>query len=190
MYLLILLVVFGLLGYLLAISQRSSKRREAASKGPANRAMEQVRSRWNNLFARGSQSDDFWNWAEGAGSSLLPGDFKKWLYGLSDAEANEFVGNLATYANTLGFSLHELDTGGLDRDPIMRQVFVEAIVVYSQAYRKAKLAQQQAEAAEKEKAAKGKPGDGKQPAEKHPSRRMADPAQPQAQVDAEGAPAA
>jgi hypothetical protein len=189
MYLLALLVAFGLLGYLVARSQRSSRRREIAAKRTARQTMERVRSRWNDLFSRTSQSDSFWSWAQGPGAHLLPGDFKKWLYGLSDAEVDDFIHNLSTYASTLGFNLNVLVSGGLDQEPIMRQVFVEAIVVYSSAYRKAKLAQQQAEAAEKEKAAKGKSGDGKQPSARHANRRVAEPDQPQGSAEAEGAPA-
>jgi hypothetical protein len=78
---------------------------------------------------------------------------------------------LADYAKGLGFSLNELVDGGLDQDPFMRQVFVEAIVVYSNAYRKAKRAHQQAKVkkAEQEKSAVKK--DGKKPAEKETSHR-------------------
>lgn len=189
MYLLALLVAFGLLGYLLATIQRSNQSRRGASKRSARTALEQVRSRWNNLFTRGLQGNNFWDWAQGPGAPLLPGDFKKWLYGLSDAEVDDFLHNLATYAGTLGFDLTELTTGGLDEEPIMRQVFVEAIVVYSSAYRKARLAQQQAEEAGKEKTARAKSGDGKSPAEQNPSRRVSEPESPPGSVEVEGAPA-
>jgi hypothetical protein len=187
MYLLALLLAFGLLGYLLALSQRSTRRKDAKTRRLARQTAEQVRSRWNNLFARGSQSMDFLDWANGPGANLFPDDFKKWLRDLSQAELDDFVHSLAIYANSLGFSLVELVSGGLDREPIMRQVFVEAIVVYSPAYRRARQAQQEAEAAAKART-QAQEGDGKQAAEKSSSRRIAEPGE--APAEAEGAVAA
>jgi len=69
--------------------------------------------------------------------------------------------SLFSKPNSLGFRLDQLVEGGLDRDPRMRQVFVEAIVVYSPAYRKARQAQQQPSSAAKDKDSQAEAQDGK-----------------------------
>ena len=167
MHLLVLLVIFLLVGYVLADSRFSERVDRAAgdvtvaSKNLANN----VEARWKNLFRRQSPADAFRNWAAGAD---LPQDFISWLASLSDREMYDFTHALADYARGLGFDLNVLIQGGLDQEPILRQVFVEAIVVYSDAYRKARKALDDAEQAEaKESASK----DGKKPAAKKASRR-------------------
>ncbi|GAG01209.1 unnamed protein product, partial [marine sediment metagenome] len=86
----------------------------------------------------------------------------------------DFTRALNEYAASLGYSLTDLVEGDYDGKPALMQVFVEAIVIYSQEYRKAREVQQ-AEA-DKEEAA---PADDeasastevKKPAEKSTSRR-------------------
>jgi len=146
MYLLSLLVLFILLGYLLA-SGRFGERLDSATGravSSAKRWTGRLGDRWRALFNRQGQAEAFRSWALGPGAGFFPQDFKTWLSSLSDAEARAFRYSLDEYANSLGFNLTQLIEGGLDQDPIMRQVFVEAIVVYSPAYRRARQAQQQA----------------------------------------------
>lgn len=146
MYLFTLLVLFTLLGYLLA-SSRFGERLDGATGRVAvstKRWTTRLGDRWRALFNRQGQAEAFRSWALGPGAGLFPQDFKTWLAGLSDAEARLFRNSLDEYGDSLGFSLTQLIEGDLDHEPIMRQVFVEAIVVYSPAYRRARQAQQQA----------------------------------------------
>jgi hypothetical protein len=68
--------------------------------------------------------------------------------------------------------MDKLVDGSLDSQPALMQVYVEALVVYSQAYRKAKQAQKEAETAKPVEA--GNSSDGKTAAEKSASRRKSD----------------
>jgi hypothetical protein len=176
MYLLTLLILFILLGYLLAGSRFGERLDSATGKTTASskRWLSRVGERWRSFFKRSEPTDTFRLWALGAGAGLFPQDFKTWLSGLSPAEAREFHLALDEYADSLGFNLAQLIDGGLDQDPIMRQVFVEAIVVYSPAYRRARQAQQQA--TKKRRSAKKAelPGDG-QAAEKSNGRGVLEP---------------
>ena len=146
MYLLALLVLFTLIGYLLATSWFGDRMDDAAERVTASsrRWTGRLGERWRALFNRHPEAEAFRSWALGSGAELFPQDFKTWLASLSDAEARDFRHSLDEYADSLGFNLTKLIEGGLDHDPRMRQVFVEAIVVYSPAYRRARQAQQQA----------------------------------------------
>ncbi len=143
-----LFLIFGISGVLIGILQ-SGRRDKKVSGGTtisAKKLASKVEGRWRNLFGstpRGRIS--FQEWATGPGSVLFPDEFTDWLAGLSQSTADAFTLKLADYAHGLGFNLTELMDESLDRQPILRQVFVEAIVVYSQAYRKAKQARQQVE---------------------------------------------
>lgn len=168
MYLFSLVLLFALLGYILAIS-RFGRTIDAATE----HWMGQFDRRWRSLFKRRSQTRDFRVWALGVGAPLLPDDFKSWLARLSTEEAQDFNWSLIEYTKSLGLQLDQLLGGSLDRDPRMRQVYVEAIVVYSPAYRKARQALQKA-AADAEKNLNAGPDADKQAAEKAPSRRKQD----------------
>lgn len=179
MYLLALVLVFAVIGYLLAGTRlgervdRASDRVSASSRSWADKA----EASWRSLFKGRSRADDFLDWVAGPGADSLPDDFKDWLAVLSIEEVREFTSALVVVAHSLGFELDTLVDGGLDQQPILRQVFVEAIVVYSDAYRKAKQALEEAKAA-KDKTTETSPpsGDGKKPARKRASRRKREPA--------------
>jgi hypothetical protein len=176
MYLLSLLVLFILLGYLLATSRFGKRVDDATGRAAASsrRWTSRLGDRWRALFSRQAQAEAFRSWALGPGAKYFPQDFKTWLSSLSDAEARDFRHSLDEYANSLGFNLTQLIEGGLDHDPIMRQVFVEAIVVYSPAYRRARQAQQQA-VKEGEAAKKNTPEAGDRAAEKSNGRGKLEP---------------
>jgi hypothetical protein len=176
MYLLTLLVLFILLGYLLAGSRFGQRLDSATGRTTASskRWLSRQGERWRSLFGRKEQTDTFRLWALGVGAGLFPQDFKTWLSSLSPAEARDFHLALDEYADSLGFSLPQLVDGGLDQDPIMRQVFVEAIVVYSPAYRRARQAQQQA-AKKRQAAKKAEPPVAGQTAEKSNGRGVLEP---------------
>lgn len=171
MYLLTLALLCAAMGYLLATGRFGRRVDETTRRvrSQTRLRLNRIEDRFNALFRRPASADAFRAWALGSGAGQFPADFKSWLAGLSEAEAHDFSRALDEYAASLGFSLGRLVEGGLDHDPIMRQVFVEAIVVYSPAYRKVRKAQQQA-ADEAEKNTPP-PQAEVQAAEKTPSRR-------------------
>lgn len=174
MYFFSLFILFLLFGWILATTRFSQKVDDTTGSIAAtfSRWNARVRDGWNRLVRpaarRNERSADFRAYALGVGAPLFPDEFKAWLAGLSPDEARRFDHSLAEYGNSLGFKLNDLLDGSLDRDPLMRQVFVEAVVVYSPAYRKARQAKKAAEAGNNgaNTASADKP-----PAEKAPSRR-------------------
>jgi hypothetical protein len=173
MDLIILVLVFAVLGYFLAVSRLGKKVDHATEQLTLStgKMADNLESRWKSLFKRPKPGEHFRGWVAGSGANLFPDEFKAWLKGLSVQEAGEFTTALSEYSKSLGFNLTQLVEGGLDQDPVLRQVFVEAVVVYSSAYRKAKTAQQQSEAKESKKAPQTESEI--QPAEKSASRRAA-----------------
>jgi hypothetical protein len=171
MQLILLLILFVVIGYLLAGSDfrdrvnRGSKRVTATSENWLNRG----KIWWRSRFSGHVTADQFKNWVTGSGADTVPDEFGEWSVELSENQAADFVSSLEDYADGLGYNLMKLVVGGLESKPVIKQVFVEAIVVYSDAYRKAKEAQQQ-EAEEKTKEELSQ-GDEVQPAEKSASRR-------------------
>jgi hypothetical protein len=143
-----LFLIFGISGVLIGILQSTKKDDEISGRAAisAKKLASKVEGQWRTLFGgtvRGRKS--FQAWVTGPGARLFPGEFIDWLASLSGPEAENFSLKLADYSHGLGLNLSELMDDSLDRQPIMRQVFVEAIVVYSQAYRRAKQARQQVE---------------------------------------------
>jgi hypothetical protein len=171
MDLIILILIFAVLGYFVGVSRFGKQVDRATDQFTLStgKMAGNLESRWKSLFKRTESSEVFRQWVAESGASLFPEEFKTWLKDLSAQEAREFTAALGDYSKSLGFKLTELVEGGLDREPILRQVFVEAIVVYSSAYRKAKTAHQQSEEKESKKAPQLE-GEIK-PAEKSASRR-------------------
>jgi hypothetical protein len=169
MYLLSLVILFALLGYIFATSSWGRKLDDAVDRAaaPVRRRTRPLADGWNRLFSRTPQHGEFRAWALGVGAAQLPAELKSWLAGLSEEEAHQFHLSLEEYADSLGFKLSDLVDGSLDRDPMMRQVFVETIVVYSPAYRKARQAREKAEVGKKG----ASPEADRPQAEKAPSRR-------------------
>ena len=176
MALIILVIAAVVIGYFLARSRYSDTIDETTGKvSTTSRSWADNASGWvNTRVLRRKSAEPFQEWAAGPGAEQLPNDFKEWLEGLSDEQATEFIRALDKYAASLGYSLTELVEGGYDGKPALMQVFVEAIVIYSQEYRKAREVQQ-AEA-DKEDATPvddeaSASADEKKPAKKSPSRR-------------------
>jgi hypothetical protein len=78
---------------------------------------------------------------------------------------------LQDYTSGLGFDLSTLTDDSLQNKPALMQVYVEAVVIYSQAYRRAKESRQKTDQAEADKQEANKTKDGKKTAEKQASRR-------------------
>jgi hypothetical protein len=180
MWFILLLVAAGVGGYFFARSRFSKPVEDTASK-VGNVTVEATKdytgkanSWWQNQFGKGKATDPLRAWAAGAGASQLPEDFKSWLAGLSDEEARAFTISLYVYGKGLGYDLDKLVNGSLDSQPALMQVYVEAVVIYSQAYRKAKQAQKEAETTKAEAGSANNSSDGKTAAEKSPSRRKSE----------------
>lgn len=119
---------------------------------------------------RGQTSLDHWVTA----TRDLPEEFRSWYLDLSEPEAQRFERALNTHGQSTDMHLSLLFNGELDTRPQLCKVYVEAVSVYSQAYRKAREAmKKEEEDAEEEKALpENSPTvDGKVVAEKSVSRR-------------------
>jgi hypothetical protein len=147
MVLLLLLIAFALLGFALA-NTRAAARAEASvseTAGKASQRFTRFNSAWQKRLGIGRAGDDFRAWAAGEGSAYLPDDLNQWLEGLTESEARAFSTSLADYCRGLGFELREVTGGDLvNTRPALFQVYVEALVIYSDAYRKARQAHQEA----------------------------------------------
>lgn len=171
MYLVFLLAISAGIGYLLARSRYSSRIEETTT-AVSRSWTARFSTWWRSRFGRTPQEDDFRAWALGPGAEHFPAEFRDWLGGLSLEQAKAFSHALSEYSRTLGYDLKALVQGDLKNQPAMMQVFVEAVVIYSQEYRKAREAQVEAKK-DGDEPAEEKPQkvNGKQQAEKRPSRR-------------------
>jgi hypothetical protein len=173
MDLLLLFLVFGVIGYFLGVTHFGGNADHTTEKLAVNskRWMDRLDDDFKTAFTRRSFALDFRAYVTGKAAELFPSEFRDWIEDLSERELQDFIHALVDYSHGLDFSLTELVNGGLDNDPRMRQVFIEAIVVYSPAYRKAKQARQKAEPADEQEIQPAEGGNGKLPAEKAPGRR-------------------
>jgi hypothetical protein len=187
MYLILILVGVAVLAYYLA-KRNFDKKTIEASKSVANKAKDVggdlgdrakvvgggVQER---IKGQSGQSQAFITWATGPGKADLPGDFNEWFAGLDADQKKAFGKALAEYVDSLGMSLTTLTSGRLDKQPDFKSVFVETLVIYSNAYRKiAKAKNKQEENAEvTENNAEADQAGEMKPAEKAPSRRSSEP---------------
>jgi hypothetical protein len=169
MQLILLLILFAVLGYLLARSRAGKQIDETAGK-LTNQAVEFTgkSSDWvDDRLGRKPSAGNFKTWAVTA--EYVPADLRDWAASLSDADADAFNKALQNHASSLDMDLNQLFSGSLDSQPDQRKVYVEAVAVYSQAYRKAKEVKK--EEAEDPEVVEGEVIDGKAVAEKNSSRR-------------------
>jgi hypothetical protein len=164
MYLIILLVIFMAVGYFLAKSAFSKKIDQSTHKVTSTtRALtDRTEQWWSGRFGRHRKSDAFRGWVNGKGEAYLPEDFTVWFASLSSSQANRFVSALSDYTKDLGFELSELEDESLSNKPALMQVYVEAVVIYSNAYRKARKVKQ-----ETDKPSQKSSSNGKQSRQKH-----------------------
>lgn len=182
MQLLILLVIAGVGGYFLARSRYGKTIDETTQKvaSSSESLIDRARSWWRSRFGRKQPQNAFLAWATGSGAGNFPEDLRIWWQSLSPDEGEQFTRSLSSYAEGLGFHLDELISGSMDAKPALLKVFVEAVVVYSQEYRKARQAQAEAENAEADQPDDTKEGEpssseGNLVAEKQASRRKGAP---------------
>lgn len=173
MPLLVFLIGFGVLGYYIArssLAARAEQRAGQAAQAP-KRWSENLVHWWQARFGKHPPEDPFITWVRGQGSHNFPEDFITWLAGLSPHESQAFVQALQDYTGGLGFDLSSLADSSLQNKPALMQVYVEAVVIYSQAYRRAKESRQKADQPEAEAQEAKKAKEGKKTAEKQASRR-------------------
>jgi len=162
MTLLFFIIIAVTIGYFFARSRESQSSRDSAGKTASSSRSWSGRAEdwWQSRVMKRSLAGPFKTWAAGAGNDLLPDDFKSWLAGLSDQDARDFTQALESYSSDLDYSLKDLVDGEYANKPALMSVFVEAIVVYSQEFRKAKEVDEVAESAiedEEPEAEKAKP---------------------------------
>lgn len=162
MYLILLLVVFLLLGFLLSKSKIS---------GNIDRSAKVVTGKTRDLAARykdwlsvrlGSRRKGltFIHWVKRNGGNYFSEEFTSWLNEISEVERQKFVTALGDFMQGLGYDLKKFDDGSLDNKPSLLQIYVEAVVIYSNAYRKAKQAQKEAEKTKQKTPSNGKQMEG------------------------------
>ena len=168
-----LIAAGGLIGFFLARS-RYSKHVDDAAQSVTDTSKEyagKTSTWWRRNIGRGRQTDQFTSWVEGPGSSQLPAEFTQWFSGLSAEEQGDFVYALDSYLSGLGYDLKQLVDGGLDNQPALLQSYVEAVVVYSDAFRKARESHLETDGNEDQEQAEDGAEAGKKAAEKSTSRR-------------------
>lgn len=147
MYLFLVFLVFAIFGYLIASSRYSKQIDSTAStivEAPRN-WYHRLRHRGQKSLPAGSPTYPFIPWASGEGAGYFPEDFRSWLTGLTPTEADRVMPAMDRYAQGLGFRLDDLMQADLQAKPALMQVYVETLTIYSQAYRRARQAQQEAE---------------------------------------------
>lgn len=171
MSLIILLFLAGLLGYLLARSQTGARvDRRASELAEQARGLGSRTGTWvGERLGLSRKPRSLRQWA--AESPDLPEDDRRWVAGLTNEEAAAFALALNNHADSLGLELTRLFSGDLDSDEQQRKIYVEAVSIYSRAYRKAREVKQQEETVELAEPSAGEVVEGKVVAEKKPSRR-------------------
>jgi hypothetical protein len=147
MVLLLLIIAFAALGYALAKTRTANQAEASVSEtaGSASQRVVRLNSAWRKRLGISQTGDDLRAWAAGEGSAYLPDDLRHWLEGLTESEAHTFGRSMEDYCRGLGFELREVTSGDLvNTRPALFQVYVEALVIYSDAYRKARQAHQEA----------------------------------------------
>jgi len=184
MQLILFILAFMVVGYILARTEGSQEGNTSQEYSSVPTAKpNRLAAWWQARFGGRKQANLFRAWVAGAPPGVFPEEFRTWLAQLSRAEVATFTQGLASYALGLGYDLDQALEGGMDKQPRMKSVFVEAIVVYSQAYRRAKQVNQDAEKKAPEAARQEEPALGKQPAEKTQSRRKSEPLPEAADAD-------
>lgn len=173
MYLLIFLIGFGVLGFYLARSN-SAQRAEHRVAGVQREWGESLVDWWRERFGKQSPEDPFIAWASSQGAHHFPEEFNDWLARLSPRECHTFSEALQDYTGGLGFDLNSLIDDSLKTKPALMQVYVEAVVIYSQAYRRAKETRQATERSNQKDKEAANDEEGKKTAEKQASRRRSD----------------
>jgi hypothetical protein len=174
MELLILIAIGGLIGFFFARS-RYSKHVDTAAQSVSDTSKDyagKTSSWWRRNVSRSKQAANFSAWVARPGASQLPEEFKDWFSGLSTDEQEKFTYALDGYLSGLGYDLNRLVDGSLDNQFALLQSYVEAVVVYSDAFRKAQEAHNESSDDRSQAENESDPGESKKTAEKSTSRRQ------------------
>ena len=189
MELIIIAIIAVVIGYLFAKSRFSKPIDNTASKvgstskdvavkvgSTSKDVVGRATDWWSTSIGKGTSGNEFVAWVNGPGAKNFSDDFKNWLSGLSTQESTDFTRATDKYMSTLGYSLQDLVEGKIENDPARMQVYVEAVVVYSGAYRRSRQVMQPAAAQPEAKAPATEtqntaPSNDKEQAEKATSRR-------------------
>jgi hypothetical protein len=93
---------------------------------------------WKSSVLKRNTEEQFTSWVDTRGQEYLPGDLIGWYSGLPESKRKSFTNKLEANLNKQGFDLLPLLQGNYDNQPARMQVYVEAIVVTSQEFRKTK----------------------------------------------------
>jgi hypothetical protein len=147
MSLILLFLIFAAIGYLFAFSNLGDRFEEAGS-GVVDQVKESVRRTQTAPPDESAVSPaPVGEWVKR--SSAVPDEFRGWYLSLPAQETKRFEKAVAAHAQETGLKFSLLFNGDLDRQPERRKVYVEAVSVYSQAYRKAREALETDEVAAK-----------------------------------------
>ena len=131
MGLIILILIAFVVGYWLARS-RASQTIDSTAEKAVNTTRSVVTTTSDRLRGRPS-GIQFKAWVAGSGAEHLPDEFKDWLAGLTEDDAQLFTNHLYEYLRGLKLDLKALLEGkAADVDN-----YAQAIVAYSQSYRSA-----------------------------------------------------
>jgi hypothetical protein len=172
MTLILLLFFAAILGYVISQTALGDRVEDVAGEA-ASQARSYVDLAEDKLGVgkRGQVSLDQWV----TRTRDLPDDFRGWYLDLTEPEAQRFERALHAHGRATGMHTSMLINGELDSRPELCKIYVEAVSVYSQAYRKAREAlkkEEEGPVEEDQASPENSPRvDGKVVAEKRVSRR-------------------
>lgn len=180
MTIILLLLIFTILGFLFAQSTWGDLLTDWLKTLPGKLGTESSEDSTTSSIKQGQPVDSksLTKWV--SSSMDIPDDFRIWYLSLDNAEIDQFESALQSHASSTGLNISNLVSGGLEQQTDLRKVYVEAVSVYSQAFRKAREAiEQEVESMQKDPSAGGEDAkttvEGKAVAEKRESRRRRSP---------------
>lgn len=127
----VLLLVFFLLGYLLAFTPLGERIFSVAEE-----MIDQLRGSSPSPESAATDRPAYRDWL--LTDTAVPDDLRLWYVGLDQSQAQRFERALHAHSQNTGLQLLKLTTGELDQRASLRNIYVEAVSIYSQAYRKAR----------------------------------------------------
>ena len=140
MTLLIFILAAIAVGYWLSRSKYQQSIDDTASQFASSSQSWSARAEnwWHSNVMKRSLDERFTSWVGNEGSKFLPDEFTSWYSSIPESDRKSFTNNLESNLNKQGFDLRDLLQGAYDNQPVRMQVYVEAIVVTSQEFRKTK----------------------------------------------------
>ncbi|MFN2127134.1 MAG: hypothetical protein ACK2TU_04680 [Anaerolineales bacterium] len=138
MTLLIFIIAAVLIGYWLSRSKYQQSIDNTASQIATSSQSwtATVENWWKSSILKRTSTEQFTSWVSVDGQDLLPAEFNTWYNDLSESEKEDYSNQLQKNFNEKGLELKDLVQGKFQNQPARMQVYVEAIVVTSQEFRK------------------------------------------------------